>query len=114
MLKVLTERASGTGLSRELLDEIATIVFDQQKYLHEEYASVLVSGSFNAKTVKLFKQLQHNISMLPPLPLSNLQAAATVQQLLHLHLSADTPISGVEAMGEDQTTTEILSLVSAL
>ena len=60
VLKVLTERASGTGLSREHCDEIATIALAQQRYLQEEYASLLVNSSFNAQTAKLFKQLQRN------------------------------------------------------
>ena len=78
VLKVLTERASGTGLSREHCDEIATIALAQQRYLQEEYASLLVNSSFNAQTAKLFKQLQRNSSMFPTSALSNLQAAATI------------------------------------
>lgn len=78
ILKVLAERSSGDGISVEHCDEIARIAIAQQKYLQEEYASLLVNNTFNPQTAKLFKQLQRNSSLFPTTALSNLQAAATI------------------------------------
>lgn len=60
------------------LEQIFTIAIAQQRYLQDEYSSVLVNSSFNSQTARFFRTLQKNTSSFPAQALANLQAAATI------------------------------------
>jgi len=77
-IKFLCSLEAGTELTQEKLDNLFLIQYAQIKYLQEEYASLLVSGQFDASTAKIFRSLQKNTSGFDQESLETLRAAATL------------------------------------
>lgn len=89
VLKIVAT-ASQERLDHELvLSSIYTVALAQQKYIQDEYASLLVSSSFDAPTARFFKQLQRNTTTFTPEALGHLQAAATIAAAHQPHSHSD-------------------------
>ena len=78
LLKVVAAASQEGADSEQILNSVYTVALAQQKYIQDEYASLLVSSSFDAPTARFFKQLQKNTSTFTPEALSHLHAAATI------------------------------------
>ena len=78
LLKSVAAASQEGADSEQILNSVYTVTLAQQKYIQDEYASLLVSSSFDAPTARFFKQLQKNTSTFTPEALSHLPAAATI------------------------------------
>ena len=78
LLKVVALASNQDSDSETILSSVYTVALAQQRYIQDEYASLLVSSSFDAPTARFFKQLQKNTSSFTPEALSHLHAAATI------------------------------------
>ncbi|XP_021358662.1 lactase-phlorizin hydrolase-like, partial [Mizuhopecten yessoensis] len=75
---VLDAKEPGEVITQEKLEQLFTVSFAQLKYLQDEYASIVVSGHYDATTSKLLRSLQRNTSGLNTESLEALRSAAAL------------------------------------
>ena len=79
ILKLLAVRAENSDEEADgNLESIFKVTMAQMKYIQDEYAGLLVQGTFDSTTSKLFKSMQKNSTALSPHHIGILQSAATI------------------------------------
>ena len=72
---------------KESLDTLFTVCLANIRYIQEEYASIIVQGTFDHVTTKMFKSLQKNNSVFSPQQVEILQNAASISAAASHHTS---------------------------
>ena len=84
---VLSEKSSLDEVKAEL-EDLVVVLLAQTRYIQEEYAGLVVQGTFGTRTQKVFRSLQKHTSAFTP---SVLEQVKTAAQLATLADPADRP-----------------------
>jgi hypothetical protein len=76
--KIDLDEPDSVNALEERLGDLFMVQFALMKYLQDEYAVLMVSGTTNQETAKIFRSLRRNTSAFAPDVIEDLRSAATV------------------------------------